>query len=85
MVGWLVILGAAIQVRFRCRFVGSQGALLRGVQLFNGRMLSRWRTEGFIDFAADAASGAVAAVPASEILRKLLALEGEDATSVVRA
>lgn len=29
-----------------------QGALLKGVQMFNERMISRWRAEGFLDFAA---------------------------------
>lgn len=30
----------------------TQGALLKGVKLFNEEMLARWRTEGFLDFAS---------------------------------
>ncbi|CAM9374159.1 unnamed protein product [Ascophyllum nodosum] len=62
-----------------------KGALLRGIQLLNDRMLSRWRSEGFLDFAASEVSigGATAITPnttpplgrALETLRRLLALD----------
>ena len=66
---------------------------MKGVQLFNKRMLSRWRTEGFLDFAttapASAASSSLAGTfpvaagstpspgQAADILRKLLARSEE--------
>lgn len=66
----------------------AQGALLKGVQMFNERMISRWRAEGFLDFAAtdparpcvpgaSLASGDVRRRGhAVEILRNLLAADG---------
>lgn len=69
----------------------AQGALLKGVQMLNERMISRWRAEGFLDFAAadparpcvpgaSLASGASGAARrrghAVEILRNLLAVDG---------
>lgn len=38
--------------------LNTQGALLKGVKLFNDEMLSRWRTEGFLDFASSSTSRA---------------------------
>lgn len=60
-----------------------KGALLRGVQLFNDRMLSRWRAEGFLDLATTPSTtlSSSTRIPSrrkgrgSNILRKILALD----------
>lgn len=64
-----------------------QGALLKGVQSFNDQMLSRWRVEGFLDFASSEPKPPVAATigdprscaarqgHAAGMLRTLLAAE----------
>ena len=66
---------------------------MKGVQLFNKRMLSRWRTEGFLDFAMTGPASATASSfsgtfpfgsstpvqgQAAEILQKLLARSSDD-------
>eukprot|EP00903_Cladosiphon_okamuranus_P018640 g17155.t1 len=68
-------------------FLEVLGALLKGVKLFNEEMLSRWRTEGFLDFASSniidggtaTSLGSVRGAPqqgrAAEMLRNMLAFE----------
>lgn len=71
-----------------------QGALLKGVQLFNERMHSRWRAEGFLDFATNRPANATAAATlgasllytprqgqAVKLLQKLLALDDNRQTT----
>lgn len=61
---------------------------MKGVKLFNNRMLSRWREEGFLDFAAlttttkPIRSGVPSAIPrqghAVEILWRMLGLKNSE-------
>lgn len=65
-----------------------KGSLLRGVQMFNDRMISRWRVEGFLDFATALPINSQSGVSLQQtfryghapgILEKLLASNGDQA------